>query len=179
MLDHPFQLTLRGPSLSRPPRGAESVQYVTYAGLVETDPSGLAFYDRLAELTLRGAPGRLHDASSFAQLDALRELEIFDLGKLDSAHWPADWPQLEGARIHGLRRVDANASKASLATVPDVRVSGVRSDEWIEANLHNPFREWDADDQTFGRRACAARKKAKTRATKLGAQADRRTPGRP
>lgn len=167
-LDFPFQLYLEGSRLAPPPRGMEGVESVEYRGLIDSDTSALASYSRIAELTLRGAPGKLRDASTLGRLRDLRELEIYDVYELDVARWPSDWPLLEGVQIHGLRKADADALKTALATVPDVRITGARSDAWIESNLSNPFREWDQDDPAFGRTACSAWKKARDAATKLG-----------
>ena len=119
----------------------EAIQSVVYRGLIDSDTSALASYSRIAELTLRGAPGKLRDASTLGQLRGLRELEICDVYELDVARWPSDWPLLEGVQIHGLRKADADGLKKTLATVPDVRITGARSDAWIESNLGNPFRE--------------------------------------
>ena len=170
-LDFPFQLYLHGPHVAAPPRGMEAIQSVEYRGLIDSDTSALASYSRIAELTLRGAPGKLRDASTLGQLRGLRELEICDVYELDVARWPSDWPLLEGVQIHGLRKADADGLKKTLATVPDVRIAGARSDAWIESNLGNPFREWDQDDPSFGRTACSAWKKARHAATTLGSSA--------
>lgn len=167
----PFQLRLHGPRITQPPSGVEGVQCLEYAGLVETDTSNLASFVALTELTLRGAPGKIHDASGLRSLSLLRELEIYEVYELDGQHWPVEWPHLDGALIHGLRKTDAEFIKKALDEVPDVRIAGARTDEWIEANLGNPFREWEADDAAFGRAASAAWKKAKVAATSLGAEA--------
>jgi hypothetical protein len=45
---------------------------------------------------------------------------------------------------------------------------------WLEANLANPFRDWDSDDPAFGKAACAGWKKAHTAATRLGTAASDR-----
>jgi hypothetical protein len=167
----PFQLRLRGPSITRPPAGAERVQCLEYTGLVETDTSSLSSFAALTELTLRGAPGKVRDVSGLRSLSLLRELEIHELYDLDGQHWPVEWSVLDGVRLHGLRKADAEFIKKALGTVPDVRITGARTDEWIEANLTNPFREWEEDDPAFGRAACAAWKKAKVAATSLRANA--------
>jgi hypothetical protein len=172
-LDHPFVLRIEAPVVTAPPRGAEAAQCVEYVGLRDTDASALAAYRRLAELRLSGAPGRLRDARGLASLSALRELELLDLYDLDGARWPPDWPALEGARLHGVRKAEVRALKTSLAMVPDVSVGGARTDGWIAANLDCPFRDWVDDDEAFGRAACAAWRRAKAAAEARGVLASR------
>lgn len=170
--DAPFLLQIVGPTITAPPRGAQDTQRVDLLGLVETDTSGLTGYTRLADLGLHGAPGRLTDVTGLAHVaPSLRELSVSQLYALDGARWPVEWPALEEATLHGLRRADADAIKAALDAVPHVRVTGARTDAWIAANLDNPFREWEEDDLALGRAACAAWKKAKTKAVALGASA--------
>lgn len=171
-LDSPFRLHVCGPQITQPPRGVEAVQVVTYSGLLDTDTSGLASYTRLTDLRLQGGPGKLRDASALNRLTGLRELDIYEMYDLDGAGWPLNWPLLEGVRIHGVRKADARSIKVALATVPDVRISATRGDAWIAAHLSNPFRGWRESQLLFGQAACAAWKKAKSRAKKLGPNAE-------
>lgn len=171
-LEFPFRLVLQGARIARPPRGLEAALAVEYCGLVDTDTSGLASYSQLAELTLRGAPGTLRDASTLACLSGLRELEIEHLYGLDVEHWPVHWPRLDGVRMRHVRKADASAIQAALAEVPEVHTTWARDDAWLDANADNPFRGWGQyEDQSFGRAACAAWDEARTEATRLGAHA--------
>lgn len=167
----PFRLVLEGPSVTKPPTGSEGVQCLEYSGLIDTDTANLSSFTRLAELTLRGGPRKLRGASGLRSLSSLRELDLYDLYDLRAAEWPTEWPSLDVVRIQGLRKADADPVKAALRGVPVVRIISARTDEWIQANLDNPFRDWGEDDAAFGRAACHAWRKAKAAATKLGATA--------
>jgi len=171
-LEFPFRVVLQGAQICRPPRGLEAALDVEYAGLIDTDTSGLASYSRLAELTLRGAPGKLHDASTFACLSSLRELEIDQLYGLDVEHWPVHWSRLDGLRMNGVRKIDADAIQAALAYGPDLLITWARDDAWVEAHPGNPFRWWGEHDRPLGSAACAAWNQARTEMTKLGAHAE-------
>ena len=122
---------------------------------------------------LRGAPGKLTRASGLASLPTLRELSLYELYELDTNRWPMAWPGLEGVRIKGLKKADAERLKEALAEVPDVRISGARTDAWLAVNLGNPFRDWEQDDRAF-EGACAAWVKTKKAAEALGPKASKK-----
>lgn len=166
----PFDLTVRHPVITAPPRGLEAVQCVTLDRLVESGSEALKGYTDLRELRLYGAPGRLTDAAGVIAQQSLRILWAFGLYGLDGSSWHRDdgWPMLDDVLVSGLHKDDAAPIKAALAAVPTVKITGARSDAWIAANLDNPFRDWDNDGAAFGKAARTAWKKAKTAAQKLG-----------
>ncbi|MBX3232210.1 MAG: hypothetical protein KIT84_19150 [Labilithrix sp.] len=148
----------------------EDVRSVEYRALRETDTKALAKYTQLVELTLRGAPGRLTDASGLAALKGLRELTIAELYELDAKRWPTSW-RFDGLTIRGLNKADAAALAKSQEGAGALAIRGAKSDAWIAENLGNPFRHWEDDEPAFGRAAMAAWKKANAAARKLGAKA--------
>lgn len=166
--DFPFRLAIISPRIVAPPKGMEDVRWVEYRALRDTDSAALEAYTRLAELILRGGPGRLVDASGLAKLTSLHELRIQEMYDLDPTHWPSPWPSLEAVSLRGVRKPDADALKKQSQGRFALDLSAVRTDAWMEKNLGNPFREWEDDDPTFGRGAMAAWKKASAAAKALG-----------
>ncbi|MCE9574371.1 MAG: hypothetical protein K8W52_14585, partial [Deltaproteobacteria bacterium] len=66
------------------------------------------------------------------------------------------WPALTRVSIDGYRTADAARWKACFAGVADLELRGGKTDEWLAANLDNPFCDWIDRDAAVGKRAAAA-----------------------
>lgn len=137
--DFPFELVICSPHIVAPPKGLERVQIVTYRDLVETDSDALAPYTRLAELTLRGAPGALRDGRGLARLTTLRELSLEELYELHDSGWPRWLPAVDVLRLRGVSAADAMVLSRGELRAGTLEMSDLRDEAWIAR--HVPARD--------------------------------------
>lgn len=122
-------------------------------GVTDLDVSVLVpKYPHVRQLTLNGAPGLVSNLDALAGLPALRGLELRNVFGFDQI------PVLSGLRRLGAvsisRKAGAQARKDYRHLNPTV--SKLRSTGWLEANIDNPFRDWQGSQLVPQRYARAA-----------------------
>ena len=105
-------------------------------------------YPNLETLLIWGEPGNIHNIACLGRLKKLRLLQLKDLFGFTSEQFPPR-RELKGIEELWLTSVPAEAAKNIKKTYKDclkLRISQPRSESWLEANLNNPFRDWDGRD---------------------------------
>lgn len=148
--------------------GLEELEGLEVWGCRSLAAGALEGYRELRSLSIHGGPETDLDPENLAGLRRLERLELRDLYAFDFATLPvaAAWPSLRSVEISGLRKTAVPLLKERLAGIADVAIRGGKSDEWLTANLDNPFRDWVDQDASKGR--AAARSWTKRR-TEIGA----------
>lgn len=155
-------------------KGLAKMEALSVWPLKRAELRRLARYRRLRSLKLTGAPGSIEHVDALAELRRLKSLEIAELWDLDGNHFPPGMPELEQVEIRGVVKDSVPALKQNLAGVPSVKISGARTQAWIDANLSNPFRGWEDDYPRAAKPAMKAWKTAVAAAEKAGAGAPRK-----
>lgn len=117
----------------------------------------LRVLEDLESLSIRftGPPGSLLDAEELAAFRHLHTLSLRDAYGLEAASLPSPWPTLRHLKVQGVRTAQTKPLKARYREIR-LTVSGAKSDRWLAANLHNPFRDWADDDKQAADIACRA-----------------------
>ncbi|HEX6684062.1 MAG TPA: hypothetical protein VF062_14760 [Candidatus Limnocylindrales bacterium] len=144
------------------PQGLERIQELLITGNGSLTAAPLADLTELRELTLRWRrpPGELTEAHDLSALQHLHHVHFIDGYGVGADQIP-DLPNLSYLEAFGLTRSSANEMKKRYHhTGVEVIVHGAKSDQWIRANLENPFRNWVDDHEKGGAAACKAYAKA-------------------
>lgn len=118
----------------------------------------LAKLTGLEELTITfgDPPGVITDLNEFIALARLRSLQFDSAYGLDPSKLP-ELPSLRRIHLEGTSRTIAAAAKARFTGGGvEVTVSGAKSEAWLAAHMHNPFRGWVEDSESFAAAACEA-----------------------
>ena len=155
-----------GMGSSTPPRMPEGLSGIASLGVwwaecVKIKP--LLGCTALERLHLGGDPTfALPDPQHLAKFRMLRELELDGAYEMEASRFPA-LPRLETLRIRGTIKETAAVLRERFSKI-DLEITGIKSVEWIRANVGNPFRDWDDD---HGARIAAVAKKAWKAAKRL------------
>lgn len=152
-----LRLTLRGWSIPVI-TGADAVRRVSILGLDHLDLDLLGQFPNLEELAVWGKGRTLSRLQTLADLSALRIVRFhqFFAFDLDSFPSPEAWPQLDTVEFHGLTKENADRLRHRLREVYRLRISGARSQEWMDRYAGNPFQGWIDRDRRIAERACRA-----------------------
>jgi hypothetical protein len=159
-LSEHFRLWLREDLARGAPKGLGDLQCLI--NFAKTDLAAIAVFPRLASLTLHGVTGGVRNIGALRQLSNLREFTAYDMYGFDASEFPtlADCPLLQSVEINGLRAADKQTLATRLKNGPHLAFSKVRTEKWLADNIDNPFRDWDADGQSFAKAAMKAWKNA-------------------
>ena len=103
------------------------------------------FYPNLKSLCIWGGPGNIHNIAALGQQKKLRRLQLKDLFGFTDEEFPLH-KELENIENLWLTSIPAQAAKAikkDYKDCMDIRISQMRSEKWLEANMGNPFRDWE------------------------------------
>ncbi|MEU4218978.1 hypothetical protein [Actinoplanes sp. NPDC026623] len=114
--------------------------------------SGLGALPSLRSLTVkwRGGPGRLDGAEALTGVRRLHLIGGYGLTAGTLAHLSA----LRHVEIDGIARPVARELKAMFGA--RVTIRGAKNENWLRANLNNPFRDWADGHEIGGAQACRA-----------------------
>lgn len=125
-------------------------------------------YPYLEEIRLWGKPGNVTNMSSIAQLPNLQRFTAYDMFGFTGEQFPGP-DELPRLTWLWLTSVPADAAKAvkdkykkETAKGLDLSVTKPRKAEWLQENVHNPFRDWDGRDHisaAHAKKAAAVYKK--------------------
>lgn len=115
-------------------------------------------YPNLQSLHIWGGPGNIYNVSELGRLKKLRYLQLKDLFGFKAEEFPR-YKELESIENLWLTGMSAECCKIIKKDYKDclqIRVSQAHSEKWIEANIDNPFRNWDGRENLPARQAKAA-----------------------
>jgi hypothetical protein len=144
------------------PPGIEHIQALWITGNGSLTANPLTGLTELRELTLkwRRPPGELTATQNMSALRHLHRIHLIDGYGVRADQIP-QMPGLSYVEAFGLTKSAASEIKSRyLHTGTKVIIHGAKSDQWIRANLDNPFRNWVDDDERAGAAACKAYAKA-------------------
>ena len=129
-------------------------------------------YPHLTRLRIWGAPGHVKNVNRLKHLSRLTDLQFNNLFGFSGADFPTaeDLPEIETLWLYGAPQEAGKAIKSRFKNVEDLGIRQLKNDDWIEANLNNPFRSWDGREGIQDKHAKAAAnayKKASTALKKL------------
>ncbi|HLF44525.1 MAG TPA: hypothetical protein VJA46_13515 [Acidimicrobiia bacterium] len=152
-----LRLSLRGSSIPVI-TGADAVRRVSISGLDHLDLDVLRQFPNLEELAVWGKGGTLSDLDTLAGLSALRIIRFYQFFTFDPDAFPLPetWPQFDTVEFHGLTKENADRLRQRLRKVYRLRISGARSQAWVDRYADNPFRDWIDRDRRIAERACRA-----------------------
>ncbi len=116
-------------------------------------------YPNLKSLSLFGSPGTIEHFSVLGALEHLSHLQLNNMFGYGAKDFPtrAQWPHLDNLWASSLPADAAKfIRKEYLSHVAVVYIAQPRKPEWLEANMDNPFRDWDGRDHIPARQAKAA-----------------------
>lgn len=124
----------------------------------------------LRVLRIWGKPDYIIHMEKIALLDGLRWLTLRDIFGFTADDFPArkDFPHITSIWMDSIPDDVAKKVKKEYKEI-DLWITKGRKPEWLEANLNNPFRHWDGDDQI----APAHAKKAANLYIKFNKQIDK------
>jgi hypothetical protein len=160
-------LELRGltDALSPPVAGLARLSELHAHAPTTIDLRRVTAYPALQTLRLDAGRGRLEHPEALAQLPALRRFELSECYDFDPQALPARQalPALQAVELDGVRKTAAAVVKTRWAGVPELTVSGAKTEAWLRANLQNPFHGWvDHHPSRVASRAATAFRQALT-----------------
>jgi hypothetical protein len=116
------------------------------------------FYSNINDLSVRGAPGIATNMYALANLKQLVSLTINDIFGYSPQEFPGreTLPKLDWLRMSSLPAEAAKAIRKNFKGICSLRIVQARKPDWLEANLDNPFRDWDGREHIALRHAKAA-----------------------
>ncbi|WP_458122125.1 hypothetical protein [Paenibacillus sp. Z6-24] len=140
-------------------------------------------FPHLHQLRLWGKPGVISQMNTLIRLSNLHGFSTHDLFGFTGEEFPApeQLPYLSSLWLSSLPADAAKSiKKAYKPRIPlglDLSVTKPRNPQWLEGNLHNPFRDWDGREHiaaAHARKAAQLYKKMLSAIRKLDAQAAER-----
>ncbi|WP_046216510.1 hypothetical protein [Paenibacillus wulumuqiensis] len=137
-------------------------------------------FPRLHQLRLWGKPGLISRMNTLTRLSNLHGLSTHDLFGFTGEEFPSpeQMPHLSSLWLSSLPADAAKSiKKAYKSRIPlglDLSVTKPRNPQWLEENLHNPFRDWDGREHittAHARKAAQLYKKMLSAIRKLDTQA--------
>ena len=128
------------------------------------------YLPQIKELRIWGSPSYITNMHEIAALKSLSWLTINEIFGFTADNFPApvELPAIKSIWLHSIPEDVAKKVKKEYKNY-DLWIQKGRKPEWLEANLNNPFRDWDGDDYILPAHA----KKSAALYAKLYAQADK------
>lgn len=115
-------------------------------------------YPNLESLHIWGGFGNIYNISELGRLKKLRHLQLKDLFGFKAEEFPRfnELESIENLWLTGMSLEVCKIIKKEYKDCLELRISQAHSEKWIEANLDNPFRDWDGRENIPARQAKAA-----------------------
>ncbi|MBN1799690.1 MAG: hypothetical protein JW822_14030 [Spirochaetales bacterium] len=104
-----------------------------------------SYYPRLRSLRISGVPGNIRNIHMLDKIKTLESVFLHDIFGFRGDDFP-DTKQLPDLYTVYITSFPAHAKKTlqeKLKDCPNLHISKARSEDWLEANMNNPFRGWD------------------------------------
>lgn len=150
--------------------GLEALSMLSLMAPKELDIAELG-YPRLARIAIKMKNGHVTHLGALAELQHLERLRIGECYEMEPEHFPepSALPNLESVTFHSLRKRHAAVLKKRLKGLPNLSITGAKTDAWLAGNAGNPFNDWVDESAKLGKAACKIYKESHGKVLKLRA----------
>ena len=160
-------------NLPVPDFGLPALEELRFSNVTNIDlQSVINHYPNITRMRVWGAPGHVENVNALKQLKNLTDLQFNDLFGYQGKDFPAteELPGIEVLWLSSAPQEAGKAIKSRFKQVEDLKVRQLRGDDWIEANVNNPFMSWSGREgiqEKHAKAATNAYKKTSTALNKL------------